>query len=152
SFSPIIAYPKAWSPSTDGVVRGDAVYVDAKTPADLERYRGKLRGTIVLLAPPATVPARVATDSGTLSDEDLLKLANAGPPESSGEGEMSPERRAQIELALARWRLVYSERPAVVLTPGRGQGGTIYVTDATVSGPADAPTDTWPRPWATNAG
>jgi len=27
---PLIAYPKAWSPSTKGAVTGDAIYLDAK--------------------------------------------------------------------------------------------------------------------------
>ena len=35
SFSPLIAYPKAWSPGTTGTVRGDVVFLDVKTLADL---------------------------------------------------------------------------------------------------------------------
>ena len=46
SFSPIRAYPKAWSPNTDGVVRGEPIDLDAKTPSELERYREKLEGAI----------------------------------------------------------------------------------------------------------
>ena len=32
-FAPLIAYPKAWSPGTNGAVRGDAVLFAVKTPA-----------------------------------------------------------------------------------------------------------------------
>ena len=39
SFSPLIAYPKAWSPSTNGTVREEVVFLDVKTPADLVRYK-----------------------------------------------------------------------------------------------------------------
>ena len=39
SYWPIIAYPKAWSPSTKGTVTGEVVYLDASTEEDLEKYR-----------------------------------------------------------------------------------------------------------------
>jgi len=41
---PLIAYPKAWSPATKGAITGNVVYLDAKTEADLEKYKGKLKG------------------------------------------------------------------------------------------------------------
>ncbi len=40
---PLIAYPKAWSPSTKGALTADVVYFDAKTDADLDKYKGKLK-------------------------------------------------------------------------------------------------------------
>src|ERR1044072_8198567 len=45
---PVIAYPKAWSPGIAAPLTADVVYVDAKTEADLEKYKGKLNGKIVL--------------------------------------------------------------------------------------------------------
>lgn len=47
-FSPLIAYPKAWSRGTNGIVRGEVVLLDANTVADLDKYKGKLKGKIVL--------------------------------------------------------------------------------------------------------
>src|SRR6185503_1300902 len=44
---PLIAYPKAWSPGI-GPLTADVVYFDAKDEADLERFKGKLKGAIVL--------------------------------------------------------------------------------------------------------
>src|SRR3989440_10899614 len=49
---PLIAYPKAWSPATNGAITGDVVYIDAKTEADLDKYKGKLKGAIVLTQTP----------------------------------------------------------------------------------------------------
>ena len=49
-FSPLIAYPKAWSPGTNGAVRGEVVLLDVKTVADLDKYKGKLKGKIVLFS------------------------------------------------------------------------------------------------------
>src|ERR1044072_7810130 len=45
---PLIAYPKAWSPGLSAPLTADVVYFDAKTEADLEKYKGKLNGKIVL--------------------------------------------------------------------------------------------------------
>ena len=39
---PLIAYPKAWSPGTNGQLNAEVVYVDATNEAGLEKYRGKL--------------------------------------------------------------------------------------------------------------
>src|SRR5215203_3492611 len=47
---PVIAYPKAWSPSTKGAVTADVVLFDAKTEADFEKFKGKLNGKIVLIS------------------------------------------------------------------------------------------------------
>ena len=40
---PVIAFPKAWSPSTAGTVTGNVVYLSYKTEADLAKYKGKLK-------------------------------------------------------------------------------------------------------------
>ena len=45
---PLIAFPKAWSPGTDGPLVADVVLFDAKNEADLAKYKGKLKGAIVL--------------------------------------------------------------------------------------------------------
>src|SRR5436190_1304531 len=54
---PLIAYPKAWSPGTNGVVTSDVVYVEAKDEKDLAKYKGTLKGMIVLSTPLREVKA-----------------------------------------------------------------------------------------------
>ena len=54
---PIMAYPKAWSPSTRGTITADSVYLDAKDEKELAKYRGKLRGKIVLISKPRDLKA-----------------------------------------------------------------------------------------------
>src|SRR5208337_840345 len=41
-----------WSPSTNGTVKGELVAIDAVKPEDLEKYKGKLGGKIVLFGKP----------------------------------------------------------------------------------------------------
>ncbi|MBO0860784.1 MAG: M20/M25/M40 family metallo-hydrolase [Chloracidobacterium sp.] len=156
-FIPLIAYPKAWSPSTNGVVRGHVVYLDAKTPADLDKYKGKLKGAIVLLSPPRDLQAHFKPEGTRATDEELLALSNAPPPTLDGGGFRrggpggSPEIRAAMELNAKKWQMVYDEGAAVALDMGRGDGGTIFVQSATMPAPADAGFDRRPRPWAPDA-
>ena len=55
---PLIAFPKAWSPGFDTPLVADVIYIDANTEADLAKYRGTLKGAIVLFSPPRDLDAR----------------------------------------------------------------------------------------------
>src|SRR6267142_85649 len=44
-----------WAPGTPGAVRGPVVYVDAKTTEDLAKFRGKLKGAVVIYQEPASL-------------------------------------------------------------------------------------------------
>src|SRR5881397_1780663 len=47
---PLIAYPKAWTPGTNGPVTGEAVLAVIQSDKDFDTFRGKLRGKFVLSA------------------------------------------------------------------------------------------------------
>ncbi len=146
-FTPLIAYPKAWSPATNGPVRGEPVFLDVKTAADLAKFKGKLKGKIVLFSPARAVDPLFSPPAHRQSDEDLQKLANApmpGPPETF---QQTPERHAAEQLAFQKWQFVQSEGAAVILTPAPGDGGTVYVTDAVVPYPPEIPYDKRSGAW-----
>ncbi|MEZ6134596.1 MAG: M20/M25/M40 family metallo-hydrolase [Pirellulaceae bacterium] len=92
-YSPIIAHVKAWSPSTTRSVRGVPIYLDAQTPEELEQYRGKLGRAIVLISPPRQLEALFDPPAKRKTEEDLLRLANANPPESREPGGRSESGR-----------------------------------------------------------
>jgi carboxypeptidase Q len=46
---PLIALPEAWTPGTDGPVRGEVVRVTIESADDLEAYRGRLAGKVLLM-------------------------------------------------------------------------------------------------------
>jgi Iap family predicted aminopeptidase len=46
---PLYALPKAWTAGTNGVVEGEAIHAKLEKPADLEKYRGKLRGKVLFV-------------------------------------------------------------------------------------------------------
>ena len=48
AYAPLIGFPLAWSPGTSGPVQAEAIYAPLAEDADLEKFKGKLRGKIVL--------------------------------------------------------------------------------------------------------
>lgn len=193
AYSPLIAYPKAWSPSTPKTVRGTPVYLDAAKEDDLEKYRGKLHRAIVFISPPREVKALFDPPAARQSDAQLLSLSNGEPrrssasrtppnaaptnaPVPSGAPGAAPgtpfgasaEQRTAIALQNRKWQMAYDEGAAVVVEPGRGDGGTLFLGAVTMPPqaggtsenrtPGDpaaaagaAPGSRGPRPWAKDA-
>ncbi len=147
---PLIGYPKAWTPGTNGAITGDVVYLDIKTEADLDKYKGKLKGAIVLMTPMREVKAWFNSPGARYNETDLLTMANADPPAlgagrrggAPAPGSMPPEMEerfrqmnAQREIMLKRTAFIRSEGAAVLMDIGRvGDGGTLFVSSG---GPRD---------------
>jgi hypothetical protein len=146
-FSPLIAYPKAWSPSTKGVVRGEVVLLDVKTVADLDKYKGKLKGKIVLFSQPRHIDPLFDPPAHRQTDEELLRLANAQPSGEPRPFQFTPEQRSAEELNYHKWQLLQDENAAVVMQPSYRDGGTVYVTSVTVPYPPDVPLEKRAHGW-----
>ncbi len=54
----------AWTHGTPGKIQGDVVVLKAKTVADLDAYKGKLKNAIVLQNPPTVLPPYGELDKG----------------------------------------------------------------------------------------
>jgi hypothetical protein len=76
---PLVAWPKAWSYGVDWPFVGDVVLLDARNEAELEKYRGQLKGAIVLISQPRDVPISFDPVATRLNETNLLRMANAGP-------------------------------------------------------------------------
>jgi hypothetical protein len=146
-FSPLIAYPKAWSPSTNGTIRGEVVFLDVKSAAELEKYKGKLRGKIVLFSGARQVDPLFEPPAQRQTDEDLQRLASAPLPPEEKPFQFTPEQRATEELNYRKWKFVESEGAAVVLQPSYRDAGTVYVTAATVPNSSEVPFDKRAHAW-----
>lgn len=75
------ANPKAWTGSTNGLVKGEVVLVDQlKSEADIEKYRGKLSGKIVLM--PVTQDYEISFEplAFRYTDEELAEMATDSRP------------------------------------------------------------------------
>jgi hypothetical protein len=146
-FSPLVGYPKAWSPSTDGTVRGEAVFLDVNAVTDLDKYRGKLKGKIVLFSPARPVDPLFDPPAHRQTDEELQGLAKAQASDSQQPFQFTPEQRASEELNDRKWQLVQDEGAAVVLQPSYRDAGTVYVTSAAVPYPPDVAFEKRAHPW-----
>jgi carboxypeptidase Q len=141
---PVIAYPKAWSPEI-APLTADVVYVDAKTEADLEKYKGKLSGKIVLTSPMREVPAHFDALGTRLNEKDLLTLADAPEPRGGNQRNFTNAAaafRTAFQFNNAKMRFFDHEGAAVLIDPSRGDGGTLFVQSATVVPPATDPQPT----------
>ena len=144
---PLIAYPKAWSPGLDAPLTSDVVYVDAKTEADLEKFKGKLNGKIVLTTAMRDVAAHFDALGTRLNEKELLTLADAPEPRPSGNNQRNfpntAALRAAADFANAKWRFFQAEGAALLVDPSRGgDGGTIFVQSAAVPQPPRDPNAT----------
>ena len=142
---PLIAYPKAWSPGLASPLTAEVVYVDARTEADLEKFKGKLNGKIVLTAPVRDVPAHFQAQGTRLGEKELLALADAPEPRPTGGGRGNfGGNRGAFQFAGAKLRFFQAEGAAVLVDPSRGDGGTIFVQSAQVPPPVTDPNATTP--------
>ena len=123
---PLVAFPKAWTPGTQGPVVANATLAVITTEQDFAVHRGKLKGLFVLVAPAADTSA-AATHQGTprLSDVELRVLAE---PVSRPEGPDGAPVRMDLEFARKRMEFFVDEGVAALLEPG-GAGGTVVVGD-----------------------
>ncbi len=127
-YMPLNAYPKAWTPSTKGLIKGNAVLMTIKKIEDLDQYKGKLKDAIVLTQGEQEIPLSFQPDASRLSDEDLKKLEAAPEP-----GAKSPYAARRDEFMLRRQlmeattKFLKDENAALILEPSRGKDGTIFV-------------------------
>ena len=141
---PVIAYPKAWSPSTKGAVTAEVVHLDLKTDADFEKYKGQLRGKIVLISNERPINAAFEGMGARYTDEDLMKIAAlpdpaiaAAAPRPQGQPQQPPQQADRMQrfvMGLKAANFLLSEGAAVVVdNSGNGSGGTLFVSGANVA-------------------
>ena len=127
--------PKAWSGSTDGLVKGECVVFDVKTKEDLDKYRGKVAGKILLLPSTQTATINFNPLASRYTDEQLEKLTEdnrvqralaAGGQGGPGFGPGGPggqrgmvDYRAMMELRQLTAEFYAAEKPLCIIT-GRG--------------------------------
>lgn len=146
---PVIAYPPAWSDGTKGPVSTDVVLVPAtvRTAADFAPYRGKLKGKIVISQPAPDVDALFDAPGRRYTVEQLNAMANPYPLPSGrggrggfGRGGRGGEQPPTGGSPLVNLAACFAdEGVAAVLSPGRGDGGNVFVSGFNAGRAADAP-------------
>jgi hypothetical protein len=127
---PVLAHPRAWTPGTNGPVTAEAVLAPIATEADFNKYRGTLKGKVVLLQNVLSVtplfdpPARRLTTQGL----DEMEAQPVAPPEAGGRGGRGGAGGG-AQLTARRNAFLVAEGVAAVLEPanGRGDSGSLLV-------------------------
>ena len=99
---PLSALPRAWTPGTDGPIHGPAIKVAAKSPVDLDQFKGKVAGKILLI-------------------DDAVDVSDDGKPrteryDADGLSELSQfpiptgKRDERLERARKRWAIAEALR------------------------------------------
>jgi carboxypeptidase Q len=128
-----IAQAAPWSPATNGTTNGPAIWLDVKSEKDLEQYKGKLAGKIVLVGDMREVgnidqPLFTRYDEKELKDLEAYPLAN---PDADFD-KFVQEYLARITLRGKIGKFAADEHAAAIIVPSRdggrhgGSGGTIF--------------------------
>ena len=120
---PLTIASAGWSPGTNGAVRGPVVYFDAKKKEEFEKFRGKLKGAIVIYQEPESLsPPR--PDDPTRA---VTRPMQAPPPMKGQPAAPSPFA-AQQEAGRARSEFFKQEGVAFVLRDSNKPHGLLNMT------------------------
>ncbi len=128
-YLPLIAFPKAWTLGTNGTVTGTPVLIDAQTPADLEKYNGKLQNAIVMVQPERGIKIYFEAEAKRYSEKDLAEMEKM--PEIGARPSWfarMAEYRKRREMRQKMNKMFHDQGVAVLLEPSRGEDGTIFVS------------------------
>lgn len=151
--SPLIGYPKSWTPGTQGHINAEVALANIRTEADIEKYRGKLKGKIVLTQPARAV--RLLEDRLVLrmNEADIIEAMTTPIPQARGaRGGPAAQAAGQRALQTKVQQFFLEEGVVAVFERGsdsdmsaggsdlswqtqRTDGGTIFVQSG---GPRDA--------------
>jgi hypothetical protein len=125
-----IAQAGPWSPATNGAITAPAIWIDVKEKKDLDQYKRKLAGKIVLYGPMRDVPLVDKPLSTRLDDAELKQLTEY-PLKPRGQ-DFIQQYMKRLELRREVGKFLADEHALAVITPSRdgraggGSGGTIF--------------------------
>jgi carboxypeptidase Q len=135
SYQPIIGIPVAWTPGTNGPITADAILAVVQTPADMEKFHGKLAGKIVLTVTPPELAFPTTPLATRYTAQELEELATELIPAAGGRGGRGgrgplPGNMTFEEMRAFRQKLAsyWKEEKALVTLQAnaRGESGTLF--------------------------
>ena len=131
-YQPMVGYPIAHTPGTNGKQELPAVIADVRTRQDLETLEGKIRGVAVLSTPPAIVDlSRFETGTPKRGAQEMRELAEAVVPPPPGPDPYfsrlypDPPQNPDVLTAAERLAFYVKEGVAVVLESSSGWPGAV---------------------------
>jgi carboxypeptidase Q len=128
---PLIGFPKAWTPGTNGPVAGEALLVTLQSEEDFNAWRGKLRGKFILTTPMRQVTARFEPLARRFTDAELADLAKQPLTAGRGGRGAPPAGAGRQDFARKRLQFFSDEGVSALIDPSTaGDGGTFFVQGA----------------------
>jgi len=139
-YQQLIAVPKAWTPGTNGLIKGDVIDVKIDAAEDMEKYKGKLAGKIVMLEPPPNTSPKVnfTADAKRLTDEELEKMdidprmedeVDNQPRKKVADKNTPNPRAAMMSLRQKMDSFFIQEKAIAVVRTIRGTMGTVFTSN-----------------------
>ena len=134
-YQQLIAVPKAWTPGTPGLVKGNVAVVKVEDEAELADHKGKLRGKIVILltSTPSGNKAGFDPDAKRLTDEQLHNMESDPHLNDDAAPVMTKKddkkRKSNSELRKAINKFLVDEGATAVLSGRRGTMGTLFTSN-----------------------
>lgn len=133
---PLYGIARAWSPSTNGVVRGKVVKAKLDSKEDLEKNKGKFAGAILMIGNPRQMTVQDKPAMERYNDADLTGLSGYTIPSAvdmSRRGEFLKRREMRGLIA----QFAMDEKVAAIVEPGNGDGGVFRVQASGSWNPAE---------------
>jgi carboxypeptidase Q len=125
---PLTIASAAWSPGTPGAVSGTVVYFDAKEKKDFDKFRGKLKGAIVIYQEPTSLSPQPPVDNFRAFTRPMQK-----PPARIGELPEGDPYEAFLQAEKDRDTFWKEQGVAAVLRDSGKPEGLLNMTDISLS-------------------
>jgi hypothetical protein len=124
------AIPRAWTPGTKGAVKAPAILAKLEEEKDLDKWKGKLAGKIVLYEEIPEVKLHEKADATRYTKETLADLERWEPERRRVPGNFLTRFRFQQKLV----KFLEEEKVVAILeSSARGDDGTVFVQGAGMS-------------------
>jgi hypothetical protein len=138
-YKPLIAFPKTWTNSTDGLQQSEVLVIDPRDSTALESMAGQLKGKIILPLRNDTLKPTFTADAIRLTDEDLKKMADYDPGKVVPPSPPVQVPRLQAQFSNKQKEFLRDHGALAVLsTSSRNGEGTVFVQGGGQYGPTAA--------------
>ena len=126
--APLIAYAKAWTPGTNGVLKGKCIRVKIENKKDFDKYRGKLAGLIAIFGPDPEVKTITQPMFERLGDKELADIGQYPIP-SEKQAFRFRQYIKRMQFIKDVNKFLADEKVLALLDHGYGSfgGGTVFV-------------------------
>jgi carboxypeptidase Q len=150
-YKPVIAFPKSWTAGTNGLQQAEVMVVSVRDSEDLEMYKGRLQGKVILLPRYDSLEPAYMADASRYSNAELKEMEQWRPAQANQSissntprktGHTEHEESARVShplegdspwqnplLTLNKVKAFVREQGAVAIlsTSPRGRDGTLFV-------------------------